>query len=334
MINLNKLIEFLPWYFKDRDSYKDQQGKGLIERFLELVGEYMLDDSNRPISLMPNIVNILDIIDIDYTRAIYLDYIYEFLGFPPQNYITPVSETEYLDQPPYYVWYLNYNTPLLASTRIGHTPEVTVIPRKHYDSVDRNIIKYAISLYKIRGTVLFYEVLLRSYFSLLDFEYSGENIPIQAVDDSVRYDNDIWYDSSYQYDGLGLNCNSCSRFIIDLTPYSDRVYIDEQARLRSWLEKYSPINVELQVAFQKADITIQLMGPEVPIISSYDPLVSYSGSGEVTVGYNTTIKAKVLIPYEFVGWYNDDGTIISTDVSYTFMVTSSSIFYLKYIRLQ
>lgn len=327
MINLNKLIDFLPYYFKEKDSYKDDTGKGLLERFLELVGEYILDDSDRPTSLMPNIDNILDIIDVDYTRAVYLDYLYEFLGSPMQDYITPTSEAEFLDQPPYYVWYLNYNVPLMDWTRIGFLGEVTVIPRKHYNAVDKRFIKYAIALYKIRGTKYFYEVILNSYFNLMGIELT-EEVLVRTDDGTVKYDNKLAYDNEYQYDGLALNCLACSSFIVDLTAYNDRIVFEERARLKAWLEKYSPINTRFMVAFQFTQIYIVMDGPETTQYTN--GLVTYSGDGEAVVGYDVTVKADVEIPYRFLGWFNDTGGIVSTSLSYKFNVTGETRLFLRY----
>lgn len=58
MINLKNLIDFLPFEFKEQDTYK-VDGKGILERFLEICGNYFQEDITKDID------NILDIIDID-----------------------------------------------------------------------------------------------------------------------------------------------------------------------------------------------------------------------------------------------------------------------------
>lgn len=78
MINFHALMDLLPSYFKALDTYKDQNDKGVLERFLELIGESVVDDTDRNSSMLPNIDNILDIIDVETTRAGLLDYIYDF----------------------------------------------------------------------------------------------------------------------------------------------------------------------------------------------------------------------------------------------------------------
>lgn len=42
MINLKNLIDFLPFEYKAQDTYK-VNGKGILERFLEICGEHFED---------------------------------------------------------------------------------------------------------------------------------------------------------------------------------------------------------------------------------------------------------------------------------------------------
>ena len=53
MINLKNLIDFLPFEFKEQDTYK-VDGKGILERFLEICGNYFQEDITKDID------NILD----------------------------------------------------------------------------------------------------------------------------------------------------------------------------------------------------------------------------------------------------------------------------------
>jgi hypothetical protein len=76
MINLKNLIDFLPFEFKEQDTYK-VDGKGILERFLEICGSYFQDN------ITSDIDNILDLIDIDKTQQRYLNYLWEFLGELP-----------------------------------------------------------------------------------------------------------------------------------------------------------------------------------------------------------------------------------------------------------
>lgn len=66
MINLKNLIDFLPFEYKAQDTYK-VNGKGILERFLEICGEHFED------YITKDIENILDIIDIDKAPDMYLN---------------------------------------------------------------------------------------------------------------------------------------------------------------------------------------------------------------------------------------------------------------------
>lgn len=324
MINFRKLIDLLPPYFRDRDSYKDENDKGLLERFLIIIGEEITDDSDRAISLLPNITNILDIIDVDYTRTVFLDYIFEFLGSPPQNYQTPTIEGEYLHQPPYYVWYLEYNIPLENFTKLGYKLVTDHKPIKHYSLTDRNLIKYAIALYKIRGTTKFYDILLKSYLKLQGYTLTEETLVYES-NTKVRYDRQLPYDQDFKYDGYSTDCKACSSYIINLVSNAEELKPDEKIRLRKTLEKYSPINVELKVAYEVAIINVSLIGPEV-----LDGSIIVSTPEYIVVGYHTTVSISVESEIEFLGWYDDNDNYLSDMYNYTFEVKGSINLKAKY----
>lgn len=324
MINLGKLIDLLPVYFQANDTYKDDQDKGILERFLELVGISMIDDSDRNTSMLPNIDNILDVIDVENTRAVLLDYIYEFIGSPPQEYKTPFMEGEFLHNPPYYVWYLEYNVPLESFTQLGYVPEITYRPVKYYSAIDRKLIRYAISLYKIRGTEKFYRVLLTSYFKLKGYEFKEEDL-LSLINVKTRYDTQLQYDASYQYDGDSTDCKACSSYIIDLTSVSEQMKPDEKVRFEKVLSKYSPINVNLQIAYKYAQVVVDLVGPPI------EPgMILISGEGTVVSGYDTTVSISTESSVIFKGWQDANGNILSTKYSYTFRVEESITLYAQY----
>lgn len=324
MINLKRLIDLLPFYYREKDSYKDKQDKGLLERFLELIGECITTDEDMATSMLPNISNILDIIDVENTRSVFLDYIFDFLGMPPQEYVTPTYEGDYLHQPPYYVWYLEYNTPLESFTQFGRKNDTQFRPVKNYSLIDRKLIRYAISLYKIRGTKKFYEILLKSYFKLNGYTMMEELLTLQS-NIKVRYDTNALYDSNYQYDGDSMDCKSCSSFIISLVDYNSILKPDEKERLRKTLTKYSPINVEFKVAYALAIINITLDGPTVP-----DGWIKVNKPDPIVIGYPATLSVSVEPEIEFLGWYDENGNFLSKSYSYTFDVEDSMNIYVKY----
>lgn len=143
-MNIRNLIDFLPPIFKYNDTYK-VEGKGFLERYLEICGSYLVD------VITPDIDNILDIIEIDTTPKEYLNYLWEFLGEIPLANIFNIDKDKW---DLYYdgtrdkedLWIINNQRPLLLTEQNA-----------------RDLIKYSLSLYKIRGTRLFFDVILRLY---------------------------------------------------------------------------------------------------------------------------------------------------------------------------
>ena len=66
-------MDFLPYYYREADTYK-VSGKGILERYLEIFGNYFED------YIVKDTTNILDILDIDKCPEMYLNYLWEFLG--------------------------------------------------------------------------------------------------------------------------------------------------------------------------------------------------------------------------------------------------------------
>ena len=77
MLNLRKLIDLLPYYYKGADTYKNKDGKGIFERYLEIFGNYFEDH------IVEDTSTITDIIDIENCDEIYLNHLWEFLGQMP-----------------------------------------------------------------------------------------------------------------------------------------------------------------------------------------------------------------------------------------------------------
>lgn len=143
-----------PPYYKDNDTYKstdpDGTNKGILERFVDICAEYFDSIKDGWDPNLPGLKNIWDILDIDKTPDIFLNYFWEYFGFLPYAYGVIVEGEEYSEE----------NVSRWLNTPSGFPKADT-----------RNILKYAISLYKIRCTSAFYEVLGRFYgvrFRLLD----------------------------------------------------------------------------------------------------------------------------------------------------------------------
>lgn len=166
MTNLKNLIDFLPFEFKEQDTYK-VNGKGILERFLEICGSYFQDN------ITSDIDNILDLIDIDKTQQRYLNYLWEFLGELP----------------------------------FARTGEHTGAPNLSDEQI-RTILKYSISLLKIRGSRKFFEILFNMYgltCTIVD-PTDGEMDKWEKVD--PLYDTDYSRYDKYNYDKI-YGCAQC-----------------------------------------------------------------------------------------------------------------------------
>lgn len=77
MIDIKHLINYLPFHYKERDTYKDGNGQGILEKLLEICGTYFQDN------IKAEIDRSLEILDIRSTSEYYLGLLWEMLGQMP-----------------------------------------------------------------------------------------------------------------------------------------------------------------------------------------------------------------------------------------------------------
>lgn len=77
MINIKHLIDYLPFYYKNKDTYKDGNGQGILEKLLEICGTYFQDN------IKSEIDSSLEILDIGSTSKYYLNLLWGMLGQMP-----------------------------------------------------------------------------------------------------------------------------------------------------------------------------------------------------------------------------------------------------------
>lgn len=203
MLNLRKLIDMLPYYYKGADTYKNKEGKGIFERYLEIFGNYFEDQ------VIEDTSTLQDILDIDSCDELYLNHLWEFLGQMPfaqgplidvdkwkvyfdgfkfkeentadyhgklmktfhDSFVFPNTNTDYGGK----------NSEVHGDDQdyAGKDPntfeevkswrEACIVPTNSSENFNpdnemvRALIKYSISLFKIRGTSTFFEVLFRIY---------------------------------------------------------------------------------------------------------------------------------------------------------------------------
>lgn len=262
---LNNLINLLPSFYKEKDTYK-VDGRGILERYLEIFGSYFEE------YIVGDTKNILDIIDIDKTPEIYLNYLWQFLGempFAKGRDIDPVK------------WKTYFN----SFKDEGSTEELGklwLLPEADYETIQldtdqvRRLLKYSISLFKIRGTKQFFEILFRIYGLELKFGiYNAENSIDYYGNDADYYGDDADYygrdeypwqsqevildsedlilDDKYKFDKVST-CAKCIKLPVlisghNYTSQDQEGFYEFYTTCKNILDRFLPINVSVDLYF-------------------------------------------------------------------------------------
>lgn len=264
MINLKRLIDLLPITYKELDTYKNEEGEGILERFLQVCGDYFED------KIVPDINSIENLIDIDTTSPIYLNYIWELLGSIPFAYGV-LLDTRLWD---------TYSK--VSDNSEAWLKALETLPPK---ARPRDILKYAIPLYKIRGTLDFYNTLLGFYgfkckISDPTGDYDNPHPSINKGDTIPYYDLGLSYDDNETYD-VSRNCLSCVS--VSLKVYTEIDFVGGAGaeiilepkvfhdRLCMLLNRFRPMNV---VPFSLLNVHIYNRTPD-GTVHDYDDFTGY-----------------------------------------------------------
>lgn len=223
-MNLRNLINQLPFYFKEADTYKNSNGEGLLERYLQIFGKYLEDDLKPSIESMREYISVDVLNDNDnsvneYTeitqslRGVFRnDYFWDFLGQMPYARLLkePIRDIEAksLDLAsgnPYKPFISKFFTkydigPIKLTladisylfTILDKTPgtiEGSLIDSTNVNSLFFALLVYSVPLYKIRGTEKFFRI----YFEMLDL-----GIYVSSISDSTTtsYNRDTLNDKA------------------------------------------------------------------------------------------------------------------------------------------
>lgn len=239
-----------PFWFREKDSYKDSEGRGILQRLVDVCAEYfdthiMEDESNQP-----GLDNIIDLIDYDTTPELFLNYLWEFLGEIPYAYGLIIQNKPY-DKDDLRDWLKQYSFP---------------------KTNPRELLKYAVSLYKIRGTIEFYEILGRFYgMNLAMIETENGGTP-GTIDDTIpTYDHlvlatyinedgdEVIHTYSLSSDEIRApypegNCVSCLYFLVKVSLkdaslwekiLADSKLAEAKEIIAALIEKYLPIHCKI-----------------------------------------------------------------------------------------
>ena len=179
-------MDLLPYYFKEQDTYK-VNGKGLLERYLDIFGTYFDEQ------IVNSIDTISIILDVDNTPEIYLGYLWEFLGSLPYanpKAIDPVKWKQYFNG-------FNDDSTIESLSKLWLYRKDS--DNDHYSltiSQVRSLVKYSVALFSIRGTKRFFEILLKLYgfdvLITLGSTYPKDNSLDQDQHDFYGSDDDFY----------------------------------------------------------------------------------------------------------------------------------------------
>lgn len=260
MINLKNLIDFLPYEYKDNDTYK-VDNKGILERFLEICGDHFESDISKDID------NILDLIDIDKTPEQYLNYLWEFLGQMPFAYGNTINPE---------VWE-NYYNGFYSDDKLKELSKLWIIPKDGPYNLPvekvRTVLKYSIALFKIRGTSKFFEIMFMMYGLECTVEdpskvdtYDGWLLSHPYFDyDHLIYDDDKTYDNIF-------NCSQCIPVKFKLRGHgytsNNEAFKKFREATEIFFDRFKPYNVKVVIdyGFQVDDgysITASFLDPNI-----------------------------------------------------------------------
>lgn len=286
-----------PIYYKENDTYKNEEGKGILERFIDSCTGY-IDDN-----IMPDIDNFMDLLDVEKTPELFLNYFWEYFDYIPYAYGVLTRGEPYTKEN-VYKW---LNSP------------------EGFPKADtRKILKYAISLFKIRGTEDFFTVLGRFYgvrfkFDLVlpidepstqaisepEEEFSGDSNLVIALWEGVCsvYLENGSVDQGNKAGWPWGSCWSCDTLALTIyIPYGMYKLLEEEGRLEEvkdafaeLINKYLPLNVRL---YGKNDEHIILV-PDIPTLLVDAPVMVPISTSEADLNipaYSSTIVPPAEFP--------------------------------------
>lgn len=273
------------YYYKANDTYQDSEGKGILERFIEVCSSYFDNE------VMPDIDNFMDSLDVDKANPIFLNYLWEYFGFIPYSYGVITKGEPYTEE----------------------NLERWLKEDRGFPTADcRSMLRYAISLYKIRGTKRFYEILGKFYgvtFTLTEVDEDTKQRIADTSDGSVNYDLLSHFDSSSATFDTEIDCWECVLMILTINipkgKWDYMIQKDQEIQeelLNNWKLK-NPGATDEEIQAQKeiiaqehpSDYSDRSKNTLISIVNKYLPVnVKYFESGSITVTFQETTTVLIV----------------------------------------
>lgn len=253
MMDLKKLIDLLPYYFKEADTYKDSNGKGILERFLEICGSYLEDQ------VTLDTESLLDNLDVEQCPEHFLQYFWEWFG------CIPFAEGEFIDPNKWAQYYNGFDSQVQYNQKKQnwiHVNKNNPLPNLTL-SDKRRILRYALSLIKCRGSKIFFETMFRLYgvecisiVTPLDDNYQGsDKLEDHTIKETILDDGKdgeyLLFDNDQKFD-WDTYCSQCIPvyFTIRYTGDSNSEACKNfMQAIINFINKYIPFNAHPIVRF-------------------------------------------------------------------------------------
>lgn len=260
MIDLKKLIDFLPFEYKDQDTYK-VDGKGILERFLEICGSYFKDN------VSADTESLLGNLDFDTCPEIYLNYLWESFGQ------LPFARWNNIDEQAFKTYYNG----LLSKSELDRLKSKWILPKTGPFNLStdqiRDLLKYSISLLKIRGTSQFFEILFRMYGLTCTIEDPAKSGYDGWLKTHPYFDQDQYYDKAH-FDNI-YGCNQCINVTFHITGHgytsNSAAFTEFRKAIENIIDRFKPYHVgaTIDYGFKVDDgykITAEFVDPTINTI--------------------------------------------------------------------
>ena len=209
----------------------------------------------------------MDIIDIDKAPDMYLNFLWQFLGEMPFAYGNTIDAQKWAE----------YFNGFYSDAKLQELSKLWIIPKEGPFTLTstqvRNILKYSISLFKIRGTSEFFEIMMRLYgLTCVVTDPAKADSYDGWVKGNPHFDQYYHYDDKYTYDNT-FDCSQCIPVTFRLTGHG---YTSNSAAFRKFREaveaffkRFIPYHVsfDIQYGFTVNDgytIKAELVNPDQP----------------------------------------------------------------------
>lgn len=274
------------YYYKANDTYKDSEGKGILERFIEVCSSYFDNE------VMPDIDNFMDCLDVDKANPIFLNYLWEYLGFIPYSYGVITKGEPYTEE----------------------NLEKWLKEDRGFPTADcRSMLRYAISLYKIRGTKRFYEILGKFYGVTFILTEVDEKVMSETTSDSsdgsVNYDLSSHFDNNSSAFDTETDCWECVPMMLTINipkgKWDYMIQKDQEIQeelLKNWKLRNPGATIE-EVETQRelilqehpSDYSDRSKNTLISIVNKYLPVnVKYFETGNITVTFQETTTVLIV----------------------------------------